>query len=189
MTMHDSDPAERHENHVRKRRDGKGDAWSNAHRINLGNHFLMHDQDASFGCLVFGSNTGDKLFLEYEPDNYKNRQSDIRQFAMVALFDRKATERAAFCQNNALSRAFYLWQCRAFAQGQPKPPRFFIVVGRQTPPWTMIELDIGTGARVGEPVEVDASRFKDVWESLGLTALRRELRAYVNPRMKDESAA
>ena len=59
---------ERHSNGVKVRADGCGDAWAQAHR-KLGPTFNMQDIDALFGIMAFGQNTGDKLFLEYVPDN------------------------------------------------------------------------------------------------------------------------
>lgn len=165
-------------NGVKTRSDGKGDEWARAHR-SLGRGNQMHDVDALFGAHVFGHNTGEKLFLEYEPDHYEKRMNAVRSFAVVAMFDRKTSEAAAFGQENKLSRDLYLWQCRVFATAQPIPPRFFIVVGGQEPPWTMHELCINTGERLGHPVDVDGRSFSAVWNRLGLTRLRSELRRWV----------
>lgn len=173
--------AERMGNGVRIRRDGRGDAWANEHREALGKKFYLNDIDAFFGLEVFGANTGDRLFLEYEPDNYENKFSAIRDFAMVAMFDRKSTEAAAFHESSLLSRGVYLWLCRVIADVQPQPPKFFYVIGREQPPWRMIQIDIYSGDRTGSPVEVDGQSFKQVWSQLGLTRLRNELRRHVDP--------
>lgn len=178
MQNRSPEPYSRMDNGVKIRNDGKGDAWARAHR-GLGTGFQMHDIDATFGLQVFGANTGEKLFLEYEPDNYENRLKEIRRFAAVALFDRKSTEDAAFGSQNILSRGFYLWQCRVFSTVQPIPPRFFMVIGGQTAPWHMHELDIQTGNHLGDPSTVDATSFRQVWEQLGLTQLHRELRNWI----------
>ncbi len=63
---------------------------------------------------------------------------------------------------------------------QPIPPRFFIVIGTQTPPWRMVELDIDTAKRIGEDAVVDAANFDEVWNRLGLKALRGELRNWIS---------
>ena len=182
--MNDTPPdIDRDELGVRIRRDGRGDAWAMGHR-SLGPTYNMHDIDALFGCHIFGANTGERLFLEYVPDDYKNREKTLREFAAVAMFDRKTTETAAFSDDNILSIAFYHWQCRCYAKQQPIPPRFFLVIGGQIPPWTMIELDIFTDGcnRIGNPVTVDGQRFKEVWDAIGLSSLRTELRSFINPR-------
>jgi len=99
---------------VKTRYDGGGDAWAEAHR-NLGTSFNMQDLDALFGFVAFGVNGAEKLFLEYQPDDYKNRKQIIRRFAAVAMFDRKNSIKTAFNKNNLVSTANYLWQCRCFA--------------------------------------------------------------------------
>lgn len=178
--------ADRMGNGVKCRHDGQGDAWANEHRSALGSGDYLHDVDTLFGIQVFGHNTGEKLFLEYEPDNFENRAKILRSFAVVAMFDRKSSSGGAFCPENRLSLSFYLWQCRMFAQWQPTPPRFFIVIGGQSPPWQMIELDIYTGKKVGVPVQVDGSRFADVWNALGLRKLRRELKSWITEKQREQ---
>jgi len=86
---------ERHSNGVRVRADGCGDAWAQAHR-KLGPTFNMQDIDALFGIMAFGQNTGDKLFLEYVPDDYRNRGKAVRDFRVIAMFDRKSSRQATF---------------------------------------------------------------------------------------------
>ena len=169
------DGSNRLSNGVKVRVDGKGDAWSNAHRIQLGNDALMQDLDAVFGFTAFGHNTGERLFLEYVPDSWENRCNSMRNFGIVALFDRKASIGAAFSNKNALSSNFYRFLCRTVAMAQPIPPRFFYVIGGQEPPWLMIEVDINTGLEVGARVELKNSNFKTVWESLGLGQARNVL--------------
>lgn len=168
----------RAENGVRHRVDGGGDAWAAVHR-DLGTRFLMQDVDALFGCSVFGSNTGDRLFLEHVPDAYKHRNNEIRNFAVVAMFDRKTTFENAFSKNNLLSFGLYLWQCRTFASKQPIAPKFFFVIGGQEPPWAMQEINITTGDVINQPIEVDAQSFDVVWQTLGLKDMRNELRRWV----------
>lgn len=176
----------RMDNGVKARADGAGDAWAQSHRT-LGRDFHMHDIDVLFGLVAFGQNTGERLFLEYVPDNYQNRTSVIRKFAAVAMFDRKASTKAAFSQQNALSTAQYLWQCRTLGEGgnQPLMPKFFFVIGKQTPPWEMIEIDIYTGERTGVEELIfmkSQAEWQRVWDALGLTSLRNELRQWVDPQ-------
>ena len=162
---------ERLENGVRARADGKGDPWSEAHRRELGSEYHMQDVDCLFGLTVFGHNTAERLFLEYAPDSWVNRVSKIRRFGVVALFDRKRSDGWAFSDANTLSTAFYLEICRRLGSEQPIAPRFFYVVGGDTPPWTLYELSITTGEQVGEPVVIDD--WRKVWRALGLEDARR----------------
>ena len=165
---------------VKPRFDGQGDGWAAAHR-SLGPTFNMSDVDGVVGMMGFASNTGERLFLEYVPDNYKNRQSRIRKFATVAMFDRKSSEHYANSDSNALAAAFYLDLCRRLATTQPKPPRFFYVIGQDQPPWEMIEIDINTAAEIGR-VHQDGKNWRQVWEAVGLVALRNELCLWIDPR-------
>ena len=171
---------ERDEKGVRFRSDGAGDAWALAHR-QLGIGYHMHDIDAIFGFHAFGSNTGESLFQEYEPDDYHNRGSVIRSFAVVAMFDRKRTEQAAFSSENKLSLAFYLHQCRAHAKNQTHAPRFFLVLGGQSPPWQMVELNIEDGSEVGRN-NVTGKNMREIWDALGLSDLRFALRRFILDR-------
>ena len=175
------DHTPRNDGGVKYRLDGGGDAWGNAHRDGLGREFYLQDIDAAFGIVVFGQNTSDRLFLEYVPDNFVNRENVIRRFAVVAMFDRKTNREAAFARHSVLSRAFYLWQCRLFESQQPVAPRFFVVVGAQQPPWVMLEIDINNGAQTGAPTSIHggAADWRYVWDTLGLTSLRNELVGWI----------
>ena len=164
----------RNDQGVKKRVDGKGDPWAKAHRDELGKRFVMSDMDGYFGHFGFAANTGDRLFMEYVPDEWRNHDRLIRQFAVVAMFDRKTTEAWAFHSENMLSRAFYLWLCRTLGGLQPVPPRFFYIVGTDAPPWQMIELDIETG-RVAGRHNLPTKDWKPLWEAVGLTDMRRSL--------------
>jgi len=164
---------------TKKRLDGQGDAWANQHRASLPKDYYFQDVDAMFGAVVFGKNTGEKLFLEYVPDGYKNRTKKIRSFAVVAIFDRKVTREAAFSNYNTISCALYLWLCRTLGESQPQKPRFFYVIGSQEPPWTMIEINITTGEEIGQETKLERVDWKIVWETLGLTSLRNELACFV----------
>jgi hypothetical protein len=170
-------------NGVKARRDGAGDEWAKQHR-SLGPTYNMQDMDALFGVTAFGQNTGERLFLEYVPDNYQNRTSVIRNFGVVAMFDRKQSEPYAFSRSNAVSTAFYLYQCRIHAKVQPNglTPKFFFVIGGQSPPWKMIEIDIFSGKKTGlEAVICDGERdWKRVWTTLGLHQLRQEIRRWID---------
>lgn len=165
---------ERLTNGVKLRGDNQGDPWANEHREQLGNRFYLQDLDALFGHMTFAQNTGDRLFLEYVPDTYENRLKVKREFYVVAMFDRKATMNAATCPGNTVSTAFYLWLCRSIGANQPERPRFFYVIGTQAP-WQMLELDIESGDRVGDPFPIGDNAMTDVWRRLGLTQLRTRL--------------
>jgi hypothetical protein len=168
---------------VKRRMDGMGDGWANAHR-GLGREYYMNDVDALFGIEMYGHNTGNRLFAEYEPDTYLHRQDVIREYALVALFDRKATLAAAWRPQNRPSLGFYLYLCRVSACAQPLPPRFFLCLGEHEPPWTLYEIDIWTGTHCGkeEVLETaDRATFEQVWDHLGLTELRTQLRSWINP--------
>ena len=138
-------------------------------------NYFMQDLDAMFGSVVFGHNTGDRLFLEYVPDNYENRTSMIREFALIAMFDRKSNEQCAYNTRNILSRAFYLWTCRTLSAKQPIPARFFYCFGGQEPPWRLVELDINTGFNTRNSVVLDGKNWLEVWQQLGLSQLRSDL--------------
>jgi len=171
---------ERDTNGVRVRHDGKGDGWAKAHRSQLGPTFNMNDVDGLIGLVGFAANTGDRFFIEYVPDDYSNRLNMIRQFATVALFDRKTSRDYAFGDANRVSLSWYLDLCRRLGQTQPKPPKFFLVIGRDAPPWNLIELDINTGKEVSDHV-LPAMNWRQVWQQVGLAALRAELRAWIDP--------
>lgn len=166
-------------NGVKRRVDGGGDAWALAHR-SLGTGIQMNDVDAIFGFEAFGANTGEKLFLEYEPDNYERRLEVIREHAVIALFDRKTTEGAAFSENNRRSFSLYLHMCRTIAAAQAYPPRFFFCIGNQAPPWRLMEIDITTGSHIkGRDTIIETTEPADwrrIWDALGLTELRMKLR-------------
>ena len=173
-------PEQRDANGVRLRMDGKGDGWAQAHRDELGQTFNMSDMDGLVGLVGFAANTGDRLFMEYVPDNYANKGKTIRRFAVVALFDRKSSREFALSDSNAVSLAFYLDLCRRLGQTQAKPPKFFLIIGRQEPPWEMVELDITTGQVVSE-FTLQQGRWKVFWQAVGLVALRNELRTWIDP--------
>lgn len=167
---------ERMENGVKVRADGRGDAWANEHREALGNNIYLQDLDALFGQMAFAQNTGDRLFLEYVPDDYSNRQNVVRKFQVVGMFDRKASLATATSKHNTVSTAFYLWLCRIIGEQQDVKPRFFYVFGK-TAPWSMLELDIETGSEVGEPFTIND--WRSLWSQLGLTEARRTLAAKI----------
>lgn len=168
------DPTERNSQSVKVRLDGAGDGWANQHRESLAKKFYIQDVDALFGTVVFGHNTGEALFLEYVPDNYQNRRKTIREFGVVAIFDRKSSERAAFGNHNLVSMGLYLWLCRMLGRVQTIKPKFFFVIGGQSPPWTMIEIDIETGEEMRRR-DVDTSDWNSIWNELGLLDLRTEI--------------
>jgi len=167
-------------NGVRRRVDGQGDGWAKAHRDGLGATFNMNDVDGLIGMVGFAANTGDRLFMEYVPNNYANRARLIRSFATVGLFDRKSSRDYALSQSNRVALSWYLDLCRRLGQTQPIPPKFFLVIGRDQPPWEMIELDIRTGDIAAEHTLTDMN-WKEIWQQAGLVALRNELRRWIDP--------
>lgn len=170
---------------VRKRMDGRGDAWALAHREGLGPCFNMNDLDTVIGFMAYGINSSETLFAEYVPDAYANKGKMVRRFAVVALFDRKRSERAITASD--VSTSFYLYLSRALGTQQPKPPRFFYVIGGDLPPWSMREVDINTGNLASSIVTIKSLENQEwlaVWDRLGLLNLRRELRAFVDPRTR-----
>jgi len=163
---------ERNNRGVKIRADGKGDSWAMEHRNQLGSRFYLQDFDCMFGFQAFGSNTGEKLFAEYVPDSYENRQNYIRDFCIIALFDRKRTESAAFNPANMVSTQLYLWVCNKLSVNMPVAARFFYVIGCEAPPWTMIEIDTSTGLEVGDRESLSNPDWKTIWDRLGLTEAR-----------------
>ncbi len=162
---------------TKKRVDKKGDTWALAHRKLPGKHY-MHDIDGLFGMAVFGQDGEERLFAEYVPDRYENNGNVIRDFALIAMFDRKATKEAA--QKDHLGRAFYTWLCRTTGENQPTKPRFFYVIGNREPPWRMVEIDITTGRKINKTVKLtDTEDWNPIWEALGLARLQRELKRWV----------
>lgn len=167
------------EHGVRPRYDGKGDGWADAHRRHLGLPFYMQDIDGVFGQTIFAANTADALFIEYEPDSIANRLRLVRQFGLIAFFDRKWSREAAIENSNPVQIAFYLWLCRMF-DWQPIKPRFFFVIGTEVPPWLMIELNTQSGEPVREVLLSAGSLWSDIWEAIGLAPGRRKLREWLH---------
>ena len=181
------EPYSRMDNGVKSRFDAKGDGWANAHRL-MGQTFNMNDVDALFGMVAFGQNCANRLFAEYVPDSYSNRPNLIRSFALVCLFDRKSNINAALCDHNRVSSAFYLWLCRQPIQ--PKKPMFFYVIGEEAPPWTMLGIDLDTGQQNNNDEilrESSKSEFMRVWDKLGLSSLRNELRSFIDPMSRNSN--
>jgi len=174
MDDREFDPTPRNRSGIKERLNGAGDAWANQHRESLGSNFYIQDVDAMFGTFVFGHNTGERLFLEYVPDSYKNRYNKVREFGVVAIFDRKSSRNAAFGNHNRVSMSLYLWICRSLGKMQGVNPKFFFVIGGQSPPWEMIEIDIDTGEEL-QTTEVDTSSWQPIWEALGLARMRDEV--------------
>ena len=165
-------------NGVKRRHDGGGDAWANAHR-QLPSSVFLQDIDSFFGSLFFGKHCEEELFVEYEPDHFRNASSWIREFGVVALFDRKSTSSAAHADSNNVSTAWYLWLCRSFAEKQPVAPKFFFVIGGQQPPWTLLEIDIYTGLKNSSTIIDENDNWLQLFPKLGLIDLRNTLRDWV----------
>ena len=166
-------------NGVKPRADGKGDGWANAHREQLGPDYHCQDIDGYFGFCAWGANSGDRLFMEHVPDGFKNANNLIREYAVVALFDRKSTTSAARCDRNIKSTSFYLWLCRNLSMAQPFPVRFFWVIGKDNPPWMMQELSIETGEEKEDMITLDKPDWRSIWDTIGLTDLRNSLKKWL----------
>lgn len=170
---------------ARQRKDGKGDAWANAHRDALGPGYNMGDIDGSFGFVAFGHRTEDRIFAECVPDAWTNRGKPYRRFATVALFDRKRGPNSHRAGGGPFDLAYHLDLCRKLAEAQPLPPRFFFVQGTNKPPWELVELDIGHGNRGRAGVEIgrttinSISNWGPIWDAVGLTELRKALKQWV----------
>lgn len=162
-------------NGVLARSDGAGDGWAGEHRRALPAQCLMQDLDAVAGVLTFGTNGVDRLFAEYVPDDYAHRNSLVRKFGVVALFDRKTTVQA--CEVSAVSTAFYLHMARTLSAGQPVPVRFFFVVGQQAP-WQLVEVNVETAERM-ETTELAGGSWEATWRCLGLVEARKTLQAWL----------
>ena len=172
-------PYGRDNNGVLVRTDGCGDSWAAAHRTALPSDHYITDLDICFGETFFGINGGGSIFAEYEPDSVRNRGKLIRRFALIALCDRKANEASALDAQNTVATAFHLSMCRTIETCQPVAPKFFFVIGGDAPPWTLLELDIETGERTGEPVVIDGPDWRPVWDAIGLSDARRVLRRWL----------
>ena len=174
-SLNQLDTSIRNKHGVKKRIDGKGDGWANEHRDHLAKEFYIQDVDCLFGAVAFGHNTAERLFLEYAPDNYDNHQKTIREFGIVALFDRKKTKNEAFSKRTTVSRGLYLWLCRKLRDVQGIGPKFFYVIGDDKPPWEMIELNIDTGETNLPTITLHSEEWTTIWQQLGLLELRQEI--------------
>ena len=161
-------------NGVLARADGGGDTWADEHRRALPHQCLMQDLDAVVGAMAFGTNGVDRLFTEYVPDGFEHHNEIIRRFGVVALFDRKQTMQACV---DSVSLSFYLYLAQTVSAVQPIPARFFFVVGKDAP-WTMIEIDISTGERIGT-TEMAGTDWVATWERIGLLQARQSLSAWL----------
>ena len=173
----------RNGNGVKNRFDGGGDSWAADHRTHLPHTNYLADMDAFMGLAAFGRNGGDTLFLEYTPDDYQNRGKLIREFGLVAVFDRKKNLAAVGSSGSVLSTGFYLDLCRTYAASQPVAPRFFYVIGQESP-YEMVEVCINTGDVVGSTVLMrDQSRgWSDAWAKLGLTDAHRQITKWLKQK-------
>lgn len=166
-------------NGVKARADGAGDPWALDHR-SLGRTFNMHDLDGLFGHIAFGQNTGERLFLEYAPDDYSNHAKVFRRFAIIAMFDRKSSRDWALNERNRLSTALYLWMCRTFGAIQPRNPKFFYVIGMDYP-YAMVELNLDTAGFIGE-YRLERDDWMSVWKATGLIEARLQLNRWILSR-------
>jgi hypothetical protein len=177
------------QNGVKRRHDGLGDAWANEHRSKLGSKALMNDIDGICGTIsikaIVEQHTENSIFIEYEPDHRKNIGSKVRNFGIVALFDRKKSTSAALSSNNTLSLSIYLHICRVFRKNQDGiAPKFFFVIGDKSPPWKLIEIDIDTGEKVGKSVVID--KWTVTWNKIGLFGIRKKLQRWIDGEEKEK---
>jgi len=179
MTIEDVFP-NHNANCVKRRMDGEGDGWANEHREALGRSWWMQDVDAMFGFEVFGQNTSNRLFMEYVPDDWENHGKVIREYGIIALFDRKCSLEMALAGH--VSAGLYLHNCRVFGKYQGVDPKFFYVIGGQEPPWSLAEIDIHTGERCGDVVVMPDGNWQPLWEQLGIVQVRRELCKWIAKR-------
>ena len=169
----------RGDNGVKVRHDGRGDNWADQHRRSLRGRFLMQDMDAYAGFHAFAANTGEKFFLEYEPDKSNARTVSKRQLGFVALFDRKSNTKAMRDKNlSGLSRQVYAHICRTYRAAQPTAPKFFYIVGESSP-WGMIEIDIDTLQEKSGIVELYEDDWMQIWDDFGLIELRNALQRWM----------
>jgi len=177
---------ERQENGVRRRMDGGGEPWSNDHRDCLGNDFHMQDIDALYGMVQFAKNASEKLFAEYVPDDYENRNEFAREFGLVALFDIKRTRGAAQSARLALSTKWYAWLARVVTFYQEVAPKFFFVID-EGESYHYLESDIWTGDIVAErTVPKTAKSWIGCWDELGLVDIRQQLKTLIRNRAAAE---
>jgi hypothetical protein len=181
------EPFARLRNGVRARCDGKGDPWAREHRIELGNERFMTDLDGVMGAVLFERTCADETFCEYVPDVWSNRVSLVRDFALVACFERKRSRNLVVRRDGGLvpdvGTSFLLWLCRVVGTQQPLMPRFFFVFG-QCAPWEMTAVDPLTGT-VGKTYGYGRGEWHLTWDDSGITRARQELRHWLE---KDRSA-
>lgn len=177
-------------NGVRARQVGREDPWVEAHR-EAGREFYCCDVDGILGLSALGVTSEDRLHVEYEPDPWSQRASEdgspnlMREFGIVALFERKTSPAAVQMGGASLALALYLWMCRTLAKLQPFPPRLFLVVGPTEGPWHMQELDIHTGEHTGPRIVLRRSTWRAIWEEIGLVGLRDRLRQWLKGQYND----
>ena len=159
----------------RPRIDSQGDRFANEHR-RLGTADYMNDFDVMVGSMDFAKHTENTMFAEYEPDPVGNKGSVVRQFATVAIFDRKGHH--GCCTMNIATK-YQLSVCRTLSAMQPVPVRFFWVID-VAQGWEMQELCIQTGDRLGtRKLPRDASLWRTIWDEVGLSGNRATLKAWL----------
>ena len=173
---------ERYPHGVKKRMDGEGDGWANAHREKLAAEAVMTDIDGWMGMNAYCMNTGSQLFCEYTIDQKTLHPNHTARCAIVGFFDRKIRKSARLFGSQPHQVYMHIAQC--IAVQQKFPPKFFYVFGSVMGPWEMCEVDIYTGEYTGEPFHCDTreASWKHMWDQCGLTALRRELEMLVHEK-------
>lgn len=103
------------------------------------------------------------------------------EFALVAVFDRKANEHDAKSNQAVYSQEYQRWLCRDHARRQPPggKPQFFYVIGpKEHGPWRLIRLNLRSGEweREWQLNEADWNR---VWQLAGIPQTRDILRHWL----------
>ena len=181
MTFSNED--RRLDNGVRRRMDGEGEPWSEAHR-KLPRDFHMQDIDAMYGMVQIAKNASDQLFAEYVTDSGDTIDDVTREFGLVALFDIKSTRQALDNAQRSLSTKWYAWLARVVAAHQEVAPKFFFVLDQEDS-YHYVESDIQTGEIVREHTAPKDTRLAwlTCWKELGLVKIRNDLKESIRRRM------
>lgn len=133
---------DRQPNGVRRRIDGHGDDFAEAHRT-MQRDLYFTDVDARselWGQLVVEKE--DECFFEY----CVTARHGLIETAVTAWFDRKKlrADKCLMNENMMRSRHQFMGLCRDLGKIYPVRPRFFWICG-STDPWDVLEWDVATG--------------------------------------------
>lgn len=155
---------------LRKRVDGKGDPWANAHRFMLDEKDWMTDFDGFYAADENGTRleySEDRLFSEYACSR------GCREF--FAFFDRKKSRPSVLDKSATHRLETYAGLCYNLGKGQQiVKPKLFYVYGTSLDEWQIEEVDVISRKRSGELHNLNRLySWQPVWDLLGLTALRQ----------------